>query len=604
MLKSTHKPSGSLRPLPTGWTEHKAPTGHSYYYNAATQESTYTRPSVVQESQTPLSVDSGSPGGHEGTFNGAFNGAIKGFAGNGSMSAFQAGYPNLSSVNTYSRPGTFTDYQHGQRGRGDFRGGCIGHHQRRPPVQDKPKSKQTIPGCAPWLLVKTKLGRRFVYNPEIGESFWKFPLDVMKGVVELDRTARERKERMERGEDSEAENETAIAAELSAAAAATREASTQSTPVVHGERAIAAGIDSDEFEEVEVTDDEDGDNPSKRQKIEGEPDEQPVEFDEDDIAYQLAAMGQEYGLDPGEYGDDQNEEWEEGAEGLPLTEEDANALFKDMLDDHQISPYTTWDKLTEDGQIIEDDRYTVLSSMKARRDVWGEWSKERIQRLREQREKEEKKDPRIPYLSFLQTNATPKLYWPEFRRKYKKEAEMRDTKLSDKEREKYYRDYINRLKLPESTLKSGLSTLLKALPLQILNRSTSLEALPPAILTDMRYVSLRPHARDPLIGAYISTLPPAPEQSDISPEEEAEISRQRQERERREKALAERERRVQEEKRRQKSALQHSKGMLREGEEEIERAMKVGKEGLRGYLEGGEAPKLPNSSLEAASTLA
>lgn len=578
--------------------------GHSYYYNAATQESTYTRPSVVQESQTPLSVDSGSPGGHEGTFNGAFNGAIKGFAGNGSMSAFQAGYPNLSSVNTYSRPGTFTDYQHGQRGRGDFRGGCIGHHQRRPPVQDKPKSKQTIPGCAPWLLVKTKLGRRFVYNPEIGESFWKFPLDVMKGVVELDRTARERKERMERGEDSEAENETAIAAELSAAAAATREASTQSTPVVHGERAIAAGIDSDEFEEVEVTDDEDGDNPSKRQKIEGEPDEQPVEFDEDDIAYQLAAMGQEYGLDPGEYGDDQNEEWEEGAEGLPLTEEDANALFKDMLDDHQISPYTTWDKLTEDGQIIEDDRYTVLSSMKARRDVWGEWSKERIQRLREQREKEEKKDPRIPYLSFLQTNATPKLYWPEFRRKYKKEAEMRDTKLSDKEREKYYRDYINRLKLPESTLKSGLSTLLKALPLQILNRSTSLEALPPAILTDMRYVSLRPHARDPLIGAYISTLPPAPEQSDISPEEEAEISRQRQERERREKALAERERRVQEEKRRQKSALQHSKGMLREGEEEIERAMKVGKEGLRGYLEGGEAPKLPNSSLEAASTLA
>ena len=522
------------------------------------------------------------------------------------MSTFQPGYPNWSSLNTFSGPGPFTDYQHGHRGRGDFRRGRVGQFQRRPPVQDRPKSKQTIPGCAPWLLVKTKLGRRFVYNPDKGESFWKFPPDVMKGVVELDRVARERKERIERGEDSEPEEETALAAEeLAAAAATAREASTQPSLTGRGEREIAAGSDSDEYEEVEVTDDEDDEdeeNPSKRRKIEDEQGEQPVEFNEDDIAYQLAAMGQEYGLDPGEYGDGQDEEWEEGAQGLPLTDEDTNALFRDMLDDHHISPYTTWDKVIEDGNIIEDDRYTVLSSMKARRDVWGEWSKERIQRLREQREKEEKKDSRIPYLSFLQKNATPKLYWPEFRRKYKKEAEMGDAKLSDKEREKWYRDYISRLKLPESTLKSDLSALLKSLPLHVLNKSTSLEALPPVILTDIRYVSLRPYTRDPLIEAYISTLPPAPEQSDVSPEEEAELSRQKQERGRRERALAERERRVQEEKRRQKSALQYSKGMLREGEEEIERAMKVSKEGLRGYLEGGEAPKLPNSSREAGST--
>jgi hypothetical protein len=48
----------------------------------------------------------------------------------------------------------------------------------------------------------------------------------------------------------------------------------------------------------------------------------------------------------------------------------------------------------------------------------------------------------MPYLEFLQRNATPKLYWPEFKRKYKKEPEMRDSKLSDKDREKWYRDYI------------------------------------------------------------------------------------------------------------------------------------------------------------------
>lgn len=127
--------------------------------------------------------------------------------------------------------------------------------------------------------------------------------------------------------------------------------------------------------------------------------------------------------------------------------------------------------------------------------------------------------------------------------------------------------------------------LLKSVPLRDLNRSSSLAGLPTAILTDIRYLSLNPTIRDPLIEAYISTLAAAPEATEMSPEEEMEQARRQEDRERREKALVEREKRVQEEKRRQRGALQYSKGILREGEEEIERAMKVGKEGLKSYLE-------------------
>ena len=58
------------------------------------------------------------------------------------------------------------------------------------------------------------------------------------------------------------------------------------------------------------------------------------------------------------------------------------------------------------------------------------------------------------------------------------------------------------------------------------------------------------------------------------------------ERVRREQALSERQAQVQEEKRRQRGALQYSKEMLREGEEEVKRAMRVGKEGLACYMEG------------------
>lgn len=334
--------------------------------------------------------------------------------------------------NTYGRRGSF-----GRR-----------YNDRQRAPQDRPKSKHAIPGCTPWLLVKTRLGRRFVYNPDQGESFWKFPLDVMKGVVEYDRLEREKK--MSSKTRDEAEWETgngAAVADLLAPELAGADSTLSAARAPVASEANIGQIDDDDselYEEIEVTDDEDGENPLKRQKTGDRNLDQQVEFNEDDIAYQLAAMGQDYGLDPGEYGVDEEEGLEEGAEGLALTEEDSNALFRDMLDDHHISPYATWEKIIEAGHIVEDERYIVFPNMKSRREAWSAWSRDRIQVVKEQREQEEKHDPRISYFSFLQSHATPKLYWPEFRRRYKKEPALRDVNLSDKDREKAYRDYLNR----------------------------------------------------------------------------------------------------------------------------------------------------------------
>ena len=449
--------------------------------------------------------------------------------------------------------------------------------QRRPLPKDRPKRKQQIPGCPPWLLVHTKLGRRFVHNSESGESFWKFPPDVMRAVVEYDRLEREKRNT------TVAEDEEQAIAQAEITAVEDKAPTASPIPPSSIPEQIPRLVDSDgeEYEEVEVTDDEEDDHQTEGQKT-GEGDaSQPVEFNEDDIAYQLAAMGEDYGLDPGEYGNDDVEELEEGAEGLGLTAEDAKALFKDMLSDFQINPYNTWDKIIGDGHIIEDDRYTVLTTMRSRKEVWDEWSRDAIQRTKDEREKEEKKDPRIPYFAFLQSHATPKLYWPEFRRKYRKEPEIHNTKLSDKDREKWYREYINGIKLPESTLKADLVALLKSKPTHALNQSSTIHTLPPSILTDMRYISLRSTIRSPIIEAHLSTLPPAPT-NEVS---ENSGSQAKLERERREKALADRQAQVQEEKRRQRGALQHSKGMLQEGEAELQRAMKVGKEGLLGHME-------------------
>ncbi|KAI2478428.1 FF domain containing protein [Pyrenophora tritici-repentis] len=557
-------------PLPPGWTEHKAPSGHSYYYNTETKKSTYTRP-VPEIAQYHQPTPPAAPASYSAAPNySAYPDAQP------AQNTFQP-QPSINDFIFASAPKQFP--KHGgaqQQGRGGHRGGMRGGHNnfndRRREKDDRPKHRQDIPNCAPWVLVKTKFGRRFVWNKDTNESFWKFPPNVMTAVIEFDRREREKKERRERGEPSDVEEDHDAMAEIEAELA---EAEEEIEIVeVDGEE----GMENDEeYEEVEVTDDEgEQSNATKRQRTEEPSGDQPQEMGDDDLAWQLAQMEEM------EMGGDYDDQYDD--EEPALSEEDCKALFKELLDDTKISPFTQWDKILEDGVLFDDERYKALPTMAARKECFNEWSRDKAQFLKEEKARQSKRDPRIPYLAMLDRYATPKLYWPEFRRKYKKEPEMRDTKLSDKDKEKLYRDHIKRLAMRSSELKSDLSVLLRAQPLALLNRSTTLDTLPSAVLSDLRFISLPPSTRDSLITTYISTLPPAPEGVVYSAEEEAERAKKWAERERREKALADRERRVREEKRKQERDLEYGKGRLREEEMEIEKAMNVGKEGLKAYL--------------------
>jgi hypothetical protein len=540
------------------------PAGHTYYYNASTKQSTYTRPS-----EPPATV--GSSSGSNSSSIPAIN-PSQSFLQYQAVGSLDPGYgPQVNNFGPQSQPDGSRASHHAQR---EGRGGYEQNRDRRPQPIDKPKSKHHIPGCEPWILVHTKLGRRFVYNPDKNQSYWRIPDKLKDGILALDQQRiKEKAEALVRGQMEATVEEAPGAAQNPA----------RPTPLTGSDQdAQDNGEDISEYEEVEVTDDEEDENAPKRQRTEDPTADDPVEFNEDDIAFQLAAMGQDYGLEPDEYGDGNMEDWEDGAEGDELTQEDSSALFKDLLNDSGMSPYSPWDKIVEEGKLVDDTRYTALTSMKARKEVWEEWSRDKIKQLREQRAKEEKKDFRIPYLAFLQKHATPKLYWPEFKRKYKKEPEMRDATLSDKDRENWYRGHINRLKLPQSTLKTDLLNLLKSQPLSVLNNTTLPAHLPPAILTDIKYISIEPDTRDPLIEAFIATLPLPPLVAVENQDEDA--MRERTDRERRQKALEERERRVSEEKRRQRRNLELGKGRLREEEADIARAMNVTKKGLKDHL--------------------
>ncbi|EXJ89497.1 hypothetical protein A1O3_02564 [Capronia epimyces CBS 606.96] len=488
MLKSTHHrniPSAVESPLPRGWSEHKAPSGHTYYYNAETKQSTYTRPTAP--SDEPLQIDYGATEPDH---------VLR-----ASMQAMESFHQNNGAT---PEPGRFTGGKSYQD-----------HSRRRGNQGDRPKSKATIPNCTPWVLVMTKLGRRFVHNTETKQSLWKFPQDVMMAVIEMDRLEWEAKKFAEsqprESEIPQDEAKVQPQGRDSAAASATPASPAAREPPAPVSR--QEDYDSDSYEEVEVTDDEapedeEGPGLPKRPRLsqdEGTPAPPaagPVEFDEDDIAWQLAQMEEDYG----DGAQDLNDKEEDEDDGLPLTASDNIALFRSLLDDCGISPYSTFEKLIEDLSIVEDTRWVALPNTTSRKEAFVAWSKDRIVELQARKESEKKtRDPKVEYLHFLQRHATPKLYWPEFKRKFKKEPELRDVAMQEKDREKLYREFVAKLKTGEAERRKDLVALLKGADKATLQRDMDLRHLPDNVLRDLRFYTLDERRRDELVRTFLET---------------------------------------------------------------------------------------------------
>ncbi|KAG6021408.1 hypothetical protein E4U40_005337 [Claviceps sp. LM458 group G5] len=605
MLRSTYQPSAAAAaataPLLPGWSEHTAPTGHKYYYHAETKQSTYHRPAVA-----PTVTIGPEP-------------APEPYAHLPSLADPRVANAYLAQLNAQNRP----QGRGGHSGRG--RGGGQDGRPRGPQPHDKPRRVEKIPNCEPWMLVYTKYSRRFAYNPVKKASYWRIPEKLTQGILELDKA----RIRAKASGDADGANKEGPGKEGQGQllGPCERDASTDA-------QAQQDDYDSDEYEEVEVEVDENGveiePNPdnqhaSKRRRTgdgpesshqeanpdgaeqqpeteyhqyesqDDNPDPEPLEFTEADIAAQLQAMGDDYGLEPGDYDDGHMDEWPEGAEGLSFSHEDAQHIFRDLLNDLHINPYSPWEKLLEDGNIINDPRYTALSTTRARKQCWDDWTRDKIAHLRSLRAQQTLQDPRIAYLALLQEKATPKLYWPEFKRKYKKEDPMRDVKLSDKDREKAYREHVARLKLPTAQLKADLMALLKEQSGRDLHKLSCVESLPTRVLTDIRYVSLDAKTRDALVEAYIQSLPgpPPPPQEEGggggAVEDDAETKKEVEARQKRERALEARNRAVEEERRRRERDVAASKARLRDEERELEVAMRVGKRGLQSQLVSGSA---------------
>ncbi|KAG8729188.1 hypothetical protein FRC11_009330, partial [Ceratobasidium sp. 423] len=141
-------------PLPPGWTEHKAPTGHTYYYHTATKQSTYTRP------LPPIHLGGPVPGP-------------------------PPAFPPTSVPAPVPGPSAGAE--------GATSSDLAPEKKSKKSKKEKPVKKTPIPDT-PWIRVVTNLGNVFYTHTDRKESVWTCPEEIADAVAELEREEEAAKE--------------------------------------------------------------------------------------------------------------------------------------------------------------------------------------------------------------------------------------------------------------------------------------------------------------------------------------------------------------------------------------------------------------------------
>lgn len=288
--------------LAEGWTSHKAPTGHTYYYNRTTKQSTYKRP-VKPISPAPPPAETAT-----------------------ASKVSDAGenlVQDSSSTNLNLRAGEITDV-------------VAQVHERaaKTPDGDYPKYRFAISTAEPWLLIETKKGREFYHNPQTNESHWQVPDWLLSPLQEWRKSLEE--------QESDGSSEM-------------REDNPESE-------------ESDAFEaEAAMPAD--------------------TEYNEDDIAWQLAAMEEE---GHGQFNGSQDD-------GPEFTLMEKIDIFKKMLLDLEIDPFSTWD--AELPRMAADPRYLILENTHQRKSAFEDYCTEQGLKLQEEKAEIVKEDVSLTVIS-------------------------------------------------------------------------------------------------------------------------------------------------------------------------------------------------------------
>ncbi|CAO3563686.1 unnamed protein product [Mortierella alpina] len=359
-------PPGAFPPpalLPPGWTEHKAPDGMAYYYNATSGQSSWVRPAMappIPGHMPPSGITPPPPG-------------VPGFAMNQQLPPmYPPGVaPPTAGLAPPAIPATSSASAED-----------AGKSKKSKKIKKEKAVKKTQILDTPWFIVSTNLENTFFYNNETKASIWVPTQELEIVLAKMGQIATEKLE-AERKAKEEEEQERLKA-------------------LKRPNEAAEAGQESE-----------------KRSKNDSEVANAGTEMTEDDVAWQLAAMeGMMGDQDEDQHMDSQDESEDEdneavharlrmlqgsassssqaaraAAAGPPLeispdNIQEREMAFMDMMRDRGVTQFDTWEKAM--SRIETDPRIRLIPSDKDRQALFESFCLIRAQEIKDAKEKETK----------------------------------------------------------------------------------------------------------------------------------------------------------------------------------------------------------------------
>ncbi|KAI8336436.1 hypothetical protein EDC96DRAFT_523993, partial [Choanephora cucurbitarum] len=264
---------------------------------------------------------------------------------------------------------------------------------------NQPKKKQIkkkIPNTH-WLFVLTPDGYEFYYDRDTKTSVWEMPPELKEPMEELKQLeqAEEEEEKKKREEQKKLEEE--------------KERETKRIKLEEEQQAATEMTEDDIMWQLQQMGEQDEDD-----MVYIEPEQEPLQQTEEEV----------------------KEVKEEEAKKTTLSEEECIAQFNQLLEERNISPFAVYS--VEYPQLMTDPRFSLVSQQKQKA-LFNKYCNALGERLKHQNKA--KKKPEEEFRELLESKVTEKMYWDDFRRKYKNDPRFKAISAT-REKEAMFKDYV------------------------------------------------------------------------------------------------------------------------------------------------------------------
>ncbi|KAK9874985.1 hypothetical protein WA026_005800 [Henosepilachna vigintioctopunctata] len=363
------------------WTEHKAPDGRFYYYNAKKGESVWEKPQPLKDLETA----------NLAAAQGISTRPVDVLTGDSGKPKLQTQSNGDAVKDTDKEEIKLKKMQEEAKKKKEEE-----EKAKQEKAQDKsrPVSSTPVPGT-PWCVVWTGNGRVFFYNPSSRTSVWERPEELLKRT-DVDKMVSEPPDILSGGTNNKIDS------------------------VKSPDKTKRASDESDSDQEEE--------HPPKKPKMDETPDVVEVNGATQTPGKKID-IGKEAAIEA---------EVRAAKERAVIPLETRMKLFKEMLSEKQVSAFSTWEK--ELHKIVFDSRYLLLTS-KERKQVFEKYVKERAEE--ERREKRNKlREKKEAYRKLLQEgHLHGKSSFSDFAQKYAKDERFKGVEKM-RERESLFNEYL------------------------------------------------------------------------------------------------------------------------------------------------------------------